>query len=66
VPSNDRIILDQVLEQKREAVAPNSTQSFFFEIFTAEQILKDYDLSYDEIESGNIVGGGDGGIDSFF
>ncbi|MDQ7839235.1 MAG: AIPR family protein [Thermodesulfobacteriota bacterium] len=64
--SNDRIILDQVLEQKRQAVAPTSLRSFYFEIFTAEQILKDYDLSYDEIESGNIGGGGDGGIDSFY
>jgi len=66
VTSNDRIILDQVLEQKRRNVAPTTTQSYYFEIFTAEQMLKDYDLSYDEIESGNMGGGGDGGIDAFY
>ncbi len=65
MPSNDRIILDQVLEQQRESVAPSLNAATYFEIFTAEQILKDYDLSYDEIESGIVAGGGDGGIDTF-
>jgi hypothetical protein len=64
--SNDRIILDQVLEQNRQSIASMVTESYYFEIFVAEQILKDYDLSYDEIEWGNIGGGGDGGIDSFY
>jgi hypothetical protein len=66
VTTNDRIILDQVLEQTRQGVAPASTPSHYFEVFTVEQILKDYDLSYDEVESGNVGGGGDGGIDSFY
>lgn len=38
----------------------------YFELFCNEQILKDYDLSYDEIENGTIGNGGDGGIDGFF
>lgn len=58
--------MDQVLEQQRQGIAPTLDQSTYFEIFTAEQILKDYDLSYDEIESGNVAGGGDGGIDGFY
>src|SRR5450759_2751650 len=62
---NDRIILDQVLEQQRQGMAPSLDQATYFEIFSAEQILKDFDLSYDEIESGIIGGGGDGGIDGF-
>jgi hypothetical protein len=41
---NDRIILDKILEQQKLALAPELTPSKFFEIFTAEQILKDYDL----------------------
>jgi hypothetical protein len=64
--SNDQIILNQVLEQQRQAIAPTLDPSTYFEIFTAEQLLKDYDLSYDEIESGIVAGGGDGGLDSFY
>ncbi len=64
--TNDRIILDQVLDQQRQNIAPSENPTKFFEIFTAEQILKDYDLSYDEIDIGIVAGGGDGGIDSFY
>jgi len=49
MPNNDRIILDQVLEQQRQGIAPALDLGHFFEVFTAEQIVKDYDLSYDEI-----------------
>ena len=63
--NNDRIILEQVLEQKRADVAPGLEPAEYFEIFTAEQVLKDYDLSYAEIQSGIVAGGGDGGIDGF-
>lgn len=66
MPSNDQIILDQVLEQQRQNIAPTLDQANYFEVFTAEQVLKDYDLSYDEIESGIVGGGGDGGIDGFY
>jgi len=64
--SNDQIILDQVLDQQRENIAPTLDQATYFEMFAAEQVLKDYDLSYDEIESGIVAGGGDGGIDGFY
>jgi hypothetical protein len=64
--SNDRIILGQVLEQQRLAIAPHLDLADYFELFTAAQVLKDYDLSYDEIQSGVVSGGGDGGIDCFY
>lgn len=64
--SNDKIILDQILDAKRTHLAPSATPSDFFEVFTAEQVLKDFDLSYDEIESGIVGGGDDGGIDGLF
>jgi len=64
--SNDVIILDETLEQKRLELAPDLTPSDYFEIFTAEQILKDFDLSYDEIASGIVGGGNDGGIDGLY
>ncbi len=66
MPSNDRIILDEILSQRQSEVASDASPSEFFELFTAEQVLKDFDLSYDEIESGLIGDGGDGGIDGIY
>jgi hypothetical protein len=63
---NDRIILDKILEQKHQELAPSLTAPKFFEIFTAGEIVKDYDLSYDEIESGIVGEGGDGGVDAIY
>ena len=54
--SNDQIILDQILEQQRAERAPHLTANKYFELFVAEQLLKHYDLSYDEIESGMAAG----------
>ncbi len=64
--TNDRIILNEVLKQRQAEVDPNASESDFFELFTAEQILKDFDLSYDEIESGLVDDGGDGGVDGIY
>lgn len=63
---NDRILLNVILEQEKEKIDPSASPSDFFEFFTAEQILKDFDLSYDEIESGIVGGGNDGGIDGLY
>jgi hypothetical protein len=63
---NDRIILDEILKQRQKEIDPAITASEFFELFTAEQVLKDSDLSYDEIDSGLVGDGGDGGIDAFY
>lgn len=63
---NDRIILDEILKQRQAEIDPSATASEFFELFTAEQVLKDSDLSYDEIESGLVGDGGDGGIDAIY
>lgn len=64
--SNDQVILDQILDQRHQGIADSMSESEYFEIFTAEQILKDFDLSYDEITAGIVAGGDDGGIDSIF
>lgn len=64
--SNDLIILDQILKQRRTEIAPDVSESKFFELFCAEQVLKDFDLSYEEIDSGLVGDGGDGGIDGMF
>jgi hypothetical protein len=63
---NDKIILEQIIDQEHSSRAGTSTKSEFFELFVAEQVLKDYDLGYNEIESGIIGGSNDGGIDSIY
>lgn len=66
MPSNDLIILDKTLEQRKAAIAEALDASVFFELFVTEQLLKDYDLTYDELEMGHVAGGGDGGIDTIY
>lgn len=64
----DRLILTRIIEQEHQNNAPRLRQDKFFEVFAAEQILKsrNYDLDPDQIKSGVIGNGGDGGIDSIF
>jgi hypothetical protein len=64
--TNDQIILDQVLDQRKTSLAPNLSDSEYFEVFVAEQVLKDGDLSYEELEDGIVGDGGDGGVDAMY
>lgn len=64
--SNQQIVLQTLVEQKHAELAPEKSISDYFHLFATEQILKDYDLNYDEIERGITEGGGDGGIDSVY
>lgn len=64
--SNDQIILDHLLTERKLNIAPELKDSDFFELFVSEQILKNYDLSYDELEAGIVGRGNDGGIDSIY
>lgn len=66
MPSNDQIILDDVVNQSWRARAPNLKPARFFELFVAGQVLKDFDLNDEELETGIVAGGGDGGIDGAF
>lgn len=63
---NDIIVLDSILKEKKEQTANSLSDSDYFEIFSSEQLLKNYDLTYDDLFSGKVGGGGDGGIDGFF
>ncbi len=42
--------------QQRQQLAPELSESEFFEVFAAELALKDYDLSYEEVRSGIVDG----------
>lgn len=63
---NDRILLDGIIDERVAIGLPSSKRDEVFEYFAFEQILKDYDLSNDEILVGSIDGRQDGGIDGFF
>ena len=64
--TNHQIIVQTLVEQKRDELYPQVSISDFFHIYATEQILKDYDLNYEEIEKGITEGGGDGGIDGIY
>jgi len=63
---NEVILLNSTLEQKKAQIASSLSDSDFFEIFSFEQILKNYDLSYDDLLYGKVGAGRNGGIDGFF
>lgn len=64
--NNDGIILNSIIQRKRQEWANTLSQDEYFEIFAFDQVLKDYDLSYDELLSNQVDGKDDGGIDGFF
>jgi hypothetical protein len=66
MPSNSQTLLNGILDKDRVLLAPTLSESKFFELFTSEHILKNYGLSYDEIFSGIVGDGGDGGVDSIY
>ena len=64
--NNSEIILNQIVTQQHKELGFNGTTEQFFEVFSAQQVLKNYDLNYEEIQSGILGGTLDGGIDGFY
>lgn len=64
----ERFVLQEIIAQQKESYSPRMRPDKFFELFSAEQILKSrgYDLDLDQIAAGNIGNGGDGGADSIY
>lgn len=63
---NDKILIDGIIDERVSIKLPSEKRDEAFEYFAFEQILKDYDLSSDEIKSGSVDGRNDGGIDGFY
>lgn len=63
---NSRQLLHIVLQQRQQERAPHLSEQDYFEMFCAEQILKNFQLSYDELQAGIVDGEHDGGIDSAY
>lgn len=64
--TNDQIILAQIIEEKCAESQDELSVAEYFEIYSASEILKDHDLTYDDISYGIVGDGGDGGIDSIY
>lgn len=63
---NDVILLDGIIEQRLSESRPSSRLDEVFEIFCLEEILKNYDLSEEELEFGWVDGRDDGGFDGVY
>jgi hypothetical protein len=63
---NDVVLLDSLVAKARSQFVTTRDDSELFEVFCFDQVLKDFDPSSDELESGWTDGGNDGGIDGFF
>lgn len=63
---NDKILIDGIIDERVDNKTPSDKRDEVFEYFAFEQILKDYDLSHDELISGSVDGRNDGGIDGFY
>jgi len=66
VSDNDIIILNSILKQNKALVGGSLSDSEYFNVFAFEQILKNYELSYEEMSKGSIDSGDDGGVDGLF
>ena len=62
---NSLVILDHILESKRGDYLHKNNDDFFH-FFATQQILREYNLGDDDIESGLTDGRGDNGIDGFY
>ena len=63
--SNNQLLIRELVKQEY----PNSAykdEADFFGFFSTSQILKEYDLSDQEVESGLVGGGNDGGCDAVY
>lgn len=59
-------MLDEIIKQEMDALEENLSLNDFFEFYSALQVLKEYELSYDEINSGICGKSHDGGADSIY
>jgi len=64
--TNQQIILNTLLEQQKASLDSSLKEDDYFHLFVTEQVLKNFELSYDELEEGIVDNGGDGGIDSIY
>lgn len=63
---NDLILIDSIIEERVAMKLPSEKKDEVFEFLVYEQVLKEYDLSVDDIKAGSVDGRNDGGIDAIY
>lgn len=66
MPTNHQILLEEIIKQEMQNFEEKTTINSFFEFYVASQILKSYELSYEEVEAGMTGESHDGGADSIY
>lgn len=64
--TNNQILLKECIKQEFDESSGYNDISTYFEHFAASQVLKDFNLSDEEIDSGNSGGSKDGGCDNLY
>ena len=64
--SNDLTLLDSRIQARRDRVAPEMSDAEYFDLFVAEQVLKNLQPGLDGLLHGLVDGEGDCGIDGFY
>ncbi|MBC3252460.1 AIPR family protein [Serratia fonticola] len=64
--TNDQVLIEQIIQQEHKQTGSYEREDDFFEFYASNQVLKEYDLSYDEIESGLCGATLDGGLDAIY
>ncbi|ULN37842.1 AIPR family protein [Mycolicibacterium smegmatis] len=64
--SNELTLLDMRISSRHRDVAPFMSESEFFDLYVAEQVLKQYQVNIDALMRGLVDGEGDCGIDGFY
>lgn len=63
---NDCVLVDGIIQERLAENFPSDNIGEVFEYFAIEQIMKDYDLSQEQLDFGWIDGRNDGGIDAYY
>ena len=64
--TNNQLLLKEYIKQEFEENGSYKDENSYFEFLAAQQLVKDYDLSDEEIENGLMGGGLDGGCDAIY
>ena len=64
--SNNQMLLKTCIDQEFSESTNYTDESSFFEFFAASQVLKNYNLSDEEVENGIVGNGNDGGCDGIY
>lgn len=63
---NNQILLEEIIKQEKANMDDSRSSDKFFEFFSCSQILKNYELSYEEIDEGITGESHDGGADAIY